>query len=507
MIPQVRNKRRKIQQTNTSKAPHIKQFQTKHHKYIYDVHTSEILQVDDITYDIFSCSDNILDAEAIKDRIADKYPKEEVECRLAKISGLAEKESLFSTRRPHGLKTALDAAELKKYLDSKASHLILNVTEDCNLRCKYCIYSGTYKYHRTHNNRFMDPSVAKKAIDFFATHSIEADNPCVGFYGGEPLLDFRLIQECAQYIKTRIKQDIFLSLTSNGVLINEEVAKFFIEYNVSVTISLDGPEEINDRFRVDKTGKGSFKKIIRNLRLIQNLDAQYYASNISFNIVYGPPYQLLKIYEFFSENKDLFYKHDIKISHISYFNTNFFDGFDKAALACGELYELEERFLKLLGDGYHSDGFFLDSLFEHRLMKIYKRGIYDRLEDTHFPNKICVPGMRRLFVDVNGKFYICEKLTSGLSIGDVDNGFDYNVILELIGEYCKISADDCCNCWAIRLCGACFISASTDKLDINQKRAFCQYEKRNIERDLVNYCSLLEKNPSALDYMKKIVIR
>lgn len=87
---------------------------------------------------------------------------------------------------------------IHQYLDTKVCNLVLQITQNCNLRCEYCAYSGSYK-NRIHSNKRMTFEVAAKAIDFVVSHSKEAEQFYIGFYGGEPLLEFSLIKRCVDY--------------------------------------------------------------------------------------------------------------------------------------------------------------------------------------------------------------------------------------------------------------------------------------------------------------------
>jgi organic radical activating enzyme len=100
--------------------------------------------------------------------------------------------------------------------------MILQVTQQCNLRCQYCAYSGAY-YNRTHNSARMSFETAKRAIDFLLARSHESDHVHVGFYGGEPLLEFDLIKRCVDYVKKSVEgRSITFGITTNATLLNDE---------------------------------------------------------------------------------------------------------------------------------------------------------------------------------------------------------------------------------------------------------------------------------------------
>lgn len=107
---------------------------------------------------------------------------------------------------------------LPHYCSDCLSSMILQVTQQCNLRCKYCAYSGAY-YNRTHNSARMSFETAKQAIDFLLARSHESDHVHVGFYGGEPLLEFDLIKRCVDYIKKSVEgRTVTFGITTNATL-------------------------------------------------------------------------------------------------------------------------------------------------------------------------------------------------------------------------------------------------------------------------------------------------
>jgi len=183
--------------------------------------------------------------------------------------------------------------------------LTLNVTEDCNFRCKYCVYSNNYKYTRHHSDRYMYFSIAKKSIDHFFSLTKEGLRynplrvPAVGFYGGEPLLNFDLIKECVEYIEDKYKMyHTHYVLTTNGSLLDEEKANWLMQYDFSISISLDGPEDEHDRLRVYRSGHGTFQDIMSNIKPI--MDAKY--KKIHSQTVFDWKSDLFKIDEFFNRS-------------------------------------------------------------------------------------------------------------------------------------------------------------------------------------------------------------
>ena len=119
-----------------------------------------------------------------------------------------------------------DTAMLSHTLNEKMEYLLLQVTQECNLRCHYCVYGGNYET-RVHSDLNMDISLAEKAIDYYLEHSSQAAELMVGFYGGEPLLKMDLIKHCVSYIKAKATDKVVkFTVTTNGTLLTIERAQY-----------------------------------------------------------------------------------------------------------------------------------------------------------------------------------------------------------------------------------------------------------------------------------------
>lgn len=145
-------------------------------------------------------------------------------------------------------------------------HLRLNVTENCNLRCSYCYERVSDVWNQ---KRVMDWDVAKKAIDSFliTIQRNQKKKVSVRFFGGEPLLNWNLIEKAMDYIKDHLSDDIQVNyiINTNGTLIDDLRAKFLAEHSISVSLSVDGVREIHDKFRIYPNGTGSFDMVDQNM--------------------------------------------------------------------------------------------------------------------------------------------------------------------------------------------------------------------------------------------------
>ncbi|MDV7824209.1 radical SAM protein [Enterococcus gallinarum] len=184
-----------------------------------------------------------------------------------------------------------DTQILNELVSNSMSQMTLQLTQNCNLRCSYCVYSGNY-YNRQHNNKVMDFELAKNRIDYFFKHSSHSNDLAIGFYGGEPLLCFRFIKKCVEYAEsTNPGKNLYFTITTNGTLLTKKVAEYFDNRNFHITLSLDGASKQHDINRRFVNGKGSFEVILKNLnRIIENHPD--FAKKIMINTVITPQHDV-----------------------------------------------------------------------------------------------------------------------------------------------------------------------------------------------------------------------
>ena len=113
----------------------------------------------------------------------------------------------------------------------------------------------------------MSEEIALRAVDFFMERSSAVESPIIGFYGGEPFLEFGLIKKVVNYVNDAYAdRNCGFNLTTNLTLLNDEIIKFVIKNNVNIMISIDGPEQIQNRNRVFESGKGSFDTVVEKAK-------------------------------------------------------------------------------------------------------------------------------------------------------------------------------------------------------------------------------------------------
>ncbi|WP_428739318.1 radical SAM protein [Sulfurimonas sp.] len=151
----------------------------------------------------------------------------------------------------------------------------LSVTHDCNLRCEYC-YAGEK------SSCTMDIETAKKIIDFIILITPPKEDLSIGFFGGEPLMELGLIDEIIEYIYTKnLPHPISFSITTNGTLLNSSAIDLIKKHGINISVSIDGPQDIHDKFRKDKYGNGTFNRISKNIKNLAN-HIEYFQVNSVF---------------------------------------------------------------------------------------------------------------------------------------------------------------------------------------------------------------------------------
>ena len=240
----------------------IHQYKLGDYNVVLDVCSGSVHVVDEVAYDIieqFESKDKTEIVEYIVNKYADnpEVTKEDVcEC-YAQIEELKDAGKLFTPDTFESM-----AGKLKEKTSGVVKALCLHVAHTCNLNCSYC-FASQGKYHG--DRAVMSYEVGKQALDFLIENSGTRRNLEVDFFGGEPLMNFQVVKDLVAYARSIEKEkgkNFRFTLTTNGVLVDEDVIDFANRECANVVLSLDGRKEIHDRYRVDFAGQGSWEKIV-----------------------------------------------------------------------------------------------------------------------------------------------------------------------------------------------------------------------------------------------------
>jgi len=255
----------------------IHQYKLGGYNIVLDIASGAVHAVDDIAYDIIAGFEN-KNKEELLTEIKEKYsgvegvtPDDIEEC-YEQISELKNEGQLFSPDTFESM-----AGALKEKTAGVIKALCLHIAHTCNLNCSYC-FASQGKYHG--ERAVMSFEVGKRALDFLIENSGTRRNLEVDFFGGEPLLNFEVVKELVAYarsIEKKYNKNFRFTLTTNGMLIDDDVIDFANKEMSNVVLSLDGRREIHDRFRVDYAGNGSFDKIVPKFqRLVESRGGKNY---------------------------------------------------------------------------------------------------------------------------------------------------------------------------------------------------------------------------------------
>lgn len=237
----------------------IHQYKQCGYNIVLDICSGAVHIVDDIAYDIISLYENKEKNEVIAE-ISKKYGDvsrdEIVEC-YDQVTELKNSGELFTEDNFEPM-----AGELKAKTSGVIKALCLHIAHTCNLNCSYC-FASQGKYHG--ERALMSFEVGKRALDFLIENSGTRRNLEVDFFGGEPLMNFDVVKKLVEYARSIEKEkgkNFRFTLTTNGVLVDDDVIDFANKEMSNVVLSLDGRKEVHDRYRVDYQGRGSYDTIV-----------------------------------------------------------------------------------------------------------------------------------------------------------------------------------------------------------------------------------------------------
>ncbi|MCP3687592.1 MAG: radical SAM protein [Gammaproteobacteria bacterium] len=389
---------------------------------------------------------------------------------------------------------------------STLGNLMLVVTDACNLRCKYCLLDE-YEGYKGLRKQHMDWETAKKAVDHFielnntpAHRSMHDRKINIAFFGGEPLLRGDLIRKVIPYAKSLQKPGcgywIDFSMTSNLTQLPIDLAEFLAEHDVSIQVSIDGPEKLHDRYRVYANQKGSFAQITANLKLLKSLNPKYYAKRIRTIITLNGNSDLKTIRKFFDDNKSgmpiISFIGMVRDMEVSPFHEK--HPYDASKLVA-DYSDLLSEYLTMKEDGVAiGPGEFMYHFFEEPLLNLYERVMAVNMGKRNSYTGTCPPG-RRIAVATNGDFHVCERINEHHSIGNADQGLDLAACKNVLGKFYK-SLPNCDHCWLGSLCTTC-MAHNCDGGEFNFAHR-CNHIRTEIANKLCILATLLENAPGAL---------
>jgi uncharacterized protein len=306
------------------------------------------------------------------------------------------------------LGTKITDEEIEEHICS-TRNLTLNITEECNFRCKYCAFSGNYELARTHSSEKMTYQTATKAVNCFLNlinnnkGQTKNNSISIGFYGGEALLEFELIKKIVKYVREKTLElgmnDIYnikFRISTNGyLLIRQDVLDFLIKNNFKVDISLDGPKKEHNKFRVTKDLGETWDTIWKNINNIKTNYPKFYSDNVNYLVTLHPWHDTSQIDQFFLENPEYFKDNNIRANLV---NDQFLS---------------ENIKKKWFGrNTFKSSELIISRRNERIALKVSMKKISSASKFTG----MCFPGQMKLFVSSDGKISVCERIKQNMPI-------------------------------------------------------------------------------------------
>ncbi len=444
----------------------VHQYKLNGYNIVLDTCSGSVHTMDEVAYDIIAMYKNS-DKEEIVAHILEKYAhlpdvtEEDIILCLEDINALVEAGKLFSEDEYENL--AIDYKNNSKVIKA----MCLHVAHTCNLNCSYCFASqGKYQGDRA----LMSFETGKRAFDFLVENSGTRRNLEVDFFGGEPLMNFDVVKQLVEYarkIEKEHNKNFRFTLTTNGVLLDDDVIDYLNKEMCNVVLSLDGRKAVHDHFRVDYAGNGSYDKILPKFKnLVEKRGGKDYYIRGTFT------------HNNVDFTNDIFHMADLGFKELS---------MEPVVCPPDDPYALTEEDLPKLFEQYEilakemvrrkkkGDGF----TFYHYMLDLTNGPcIYKRITG-------CGSGTEYVAVTPWGDLYPCHQFVGDekYRLGDIYNGITNTEIQDKFRHCNAYSRKECKDCWAKLYCsGGCAANSYHATGDIMGVYEYgCELFKKRIE--------------------------
>jgi uncharacterized protein len=448
------------------------QLNTNDKNYIYIGKYNTILENSELLKEIFKLSNKCSENDII-DILKKDYDVDKIKNQLSIL-----KEWFLSVENKKKIINSNYESNENDWLNKKLlSSLWLNISHDCNLRCLYCYGSGgSYGGKR----KLMTINKAKEIIDYWFKYlNIDSENISVAFFGGEPLMNKKVLIFSVNYINKLLKKYNRYAnyvMTTNGTILDDELFTFFKENAFKVTISIDGGKKIQDFNRPFVSGKGSFNTVAKTIKTLrQSYHGLVGRLTLTHNNVY-----------YFKDSVEELWK--TGITNINY-----------------DIVSSNDINLKLT----HSDLDILKSQISELSKITYKNIIndnskvllplikYGKIIHNYLNNNTCPFYTKStLVVDPNGEIFKCHRFADNndFSVGNISTGLNWD-------RYCdnKSFNTRCSSCWASSICTDCAQVHYISNIDSKSPDIWCEHQKLLIEESLKLYINLCNSKPNLLN--------
>ena len=419
----------------------VHQYKLGGYNIVLDICSGGVHVVDDIAYDIIALYEKN-DRNSVIDRVCSLYPKasaEDIGNCYDQVTALKNNGKLFVEDTFEA-----KAGVLKAKTAGVVKALCLHIAHTCNLNCAYCFASqGKYNGDRA----MMSFEVGKQALDFLVANSGKRRNLEVDFFGGEPLMNFDVVKQLVTYARSIEKEhnkNFRFTLTTNGMLIDDDVIEFSNKEMSNVVLSLDGRKEIHDRYRVDYAGKGSWERIVPKFqKFVEARDGKNYYMRGTFT--HQNP-------DFLEDIKTML---DLGFTELSMEPVVCAPG-DPSELTAEDMELVKEQYEKLAELMLQRDDEGKPFTFYHYMIDLAGGPcIYKRISG-------CGSGTEYMAVTPWGDLYPCHQFVGDdkYLLGNVWDGVNNTAIQEEFASCNVYARPECKDCWAKLYCsGGCAANA------------------------------------------------
>lgn len=410
--------------------------------------------------------------------------------------------------------------------------LTLEMTNTCNLRCRYCPYTineqrGQGKMHASHHLKEED---ARKAIsDYFHEYTrifrkvepehrtlfLKRNPPAVSFYGGEALLRFSLLEPLVKYVLSLPWKEhhipaekVVFHITTNATLLTREMVEFFIRYHFTLAISFDGPPEENDKYRVFKNGQGTGTVVERALDMIREVSEEYLLNHVHIQAVLAPEYDHDKVGRYF-EGRSLngCYGGVRQFSYLEFSDYSESKKTDKQLAQFNIRERIKELYEKGLSPEERYQYILRDPLISAWLRYVYailtKVGDAPSHKARYFNS--CYIGRINLLLDTYGNLHLCERSDFSMPVGEVNSGINRTAVRQMYRDFFeKTDSPSCRSCWAGRFCTLCTAALIKNGAVQEPDRSICRSLRHAQEKQIEDLLYIKEYYPEILEQMERM---
>jgi uncharacterized protein len=411
---------------------------------------------------------------------------------------------------------------MKQYLNpniissalSNLPQLVFEVTDACNLKCKYCGYGEFYDDYDNREEKMLSIEKAIKLIDYLAEFWNSNKNNSykrytfISFYGGEPLLNISFIKTIIDYVeKIHCPNRKFgFSITTNALLLHRYM-DLLKTHNFHLLISLDGNRE-NTGYRIDHSGNCAFDRVLKNVDALREKYPDYFKEMVNFNAVLHNKNSVEEIYTFFKNKYNKIpsigelNNMGIRKDKIEEFKRTYQNS--RESLQQSEHYEEIERDMFIKTGSYRSLTLFLHQ-YSGFVFNDYTDLLFDKQKNIPLTGT-CLPFTKKMYVTVNGKILPCERIGHQFALGEITDTevkLDMEAIADKYNAYYAKLEKQCSKCKNIEACIQCIFNLE----DLEKKPVCHGFMNEEMFMDYVNtQMRFLERNPEAYKRLMEEVI-